>query len=528
MVDNDDKSTKHSHTTSDGTSRRDFVKITTGAASVGALGSLAGCSGGSDSGDGSDGSDSSGGDSDSSGGSDSGGSDTTSFTFISANAVENADTQEHFQSSMEDFASKNEGYQVDLQTASYGDITSTITTTVSSGNVPAFAETGGLGLQYLKEGQLADHSAFMQESETLPDQLTAAGQQVSNFRGFQWSLGAIRNTNSNLGIRPKNFAQAGIEDPFEELNTWSQFYDALQRIDEEQDIIAYEETGVPGDLESYWGYCRTAYEGGTDPWLRGEGTDPDVVVANPEMEEDRRRTDGMIKTCIQLADEFSSDEAASRGDEDIPALMISGRVASFTYALATANRWQSVDEDVQIGWNDGEGDYMLLPNPQLDPDFGDAIGVEDLSGLSGDHGGHVWALEQAHTIFDGVSDAKKEGAWRLGQYLLEDNDFVLPAWGEFYEAIPGLAPKLDAIRNEYDLPQNFEQSLQNQAEFGAQYSNTGGPWNVWPSDPIRWTDINETISQAIAGQHTAEETPGLVRERILTRLEQENTGSVPS
>ncbi|ERG99933.1 MAG: hypothetical protein J07HQX50_01087 [Haloquadratum sp. J07HQX50] len=29
--------------------------------------------------------------------------------------------------------------------------------------------------------------------------------------------------------------------------------------------------------------------------------------------------------------------------------MISGRVASFTYALATANRWQSVDENVQIG-----------------------------------------------------------------------------------------------------------------------------------------------------------------------------------
>jgi ABC-type glycerol-3-phosphate transport system substrate-binding protein len=495
-------------------SRRDFVKLTTGAAAVGAMGSLAGCTGGEDTGTG--------------GSDDSGGTDTTTFTFISANAVENADTQDHFQDSMEDFAAKNEGYEVDLQTASYGDIARTITSTVGAGNPPAMAETGGLGLQYLKEGRLANHDRFMSESASLPDDLTAAGQQISNFRGYQWSIGAIRNTNSNLGIRPKSFSEAGVEEPFSDLETWSQFYDALQTIDEEQDIIAYEETGVPGDLESYWGYARTAYTDGKDPWIRGDGTSPEVVVANPDMEEDRQRTDGMIKLCVSLADEFSSDEAAARGDEEIPALMVSGRVASFTYALATANRWRSVSEDVKIGWHDGEGDYMLLPNPKLDAEFGDAVGIDDLAGHTGDHGGHVWALEQAHTIFDGVSAAEQDGAWALGQYLLEDDDFVLPAWGEYYEAIPGAAPKLDRIRDTYDLPQNFAQSLQNQSQYGSQYGNTGGPWGVWPSDPIRWTDINETISQAIAGQYTMEETPGVVRERILTRLEEENVGSVPS
>jgi hypothetical protein len=393
---------------------------------------------------------------------------------------------------------------------------------VQNGNPPTLGESGGLGLQFFRDDQLVDHAAFMEESDSLPDDLTAPGQQVASFRGDWWSIGALRNTNTNLGIRPKTFSQAGIENPMEDLKTWSQFYDALQTIDQEQDIIAYEETGVPGDLESYWGYARTAYTEGKDPWIRGDGANPDVVIGNEDMEEDRQKTDGMIKACVNLADEFSSDESAQRGDEDIPSLMISGRVASFNYALATANRWRSVSEDVQIGWNDGQGDFMLLPHPKLDADFGNAIGIDDLSGHSGEHGGHVWALEQAHTIFAAAEDQQQEGAWMLGQYLLEDDDFVLPAWGEHYESLPGMATKLEPLKSEYDLPQNFQQSLDNQDTYGAQYSNTGGPWDVWPSDPIRWTDINETISQAIARQHSAEETPGIVRDRVLTRLEEEN------
>jgi len=56
------------------------------------------------------------------GGGDGGGSETVTVEFLSANAAENGDIQDHFNSSMEDFASKNDGYEVDLQTASYGDI----------------------------------------------------------------------------------------------------------------------------------------------------------------------------------------------------------------------------------------------------------------------------------------------------------------------------------------------------------------------------------------------------------------------
>jgi len=290
----------------------------------------------------------------------------------------------------------------------------------------------------------------------------------------------------------------------EDLKTWSQFYDALQTIDQEQDIIAYEETGVPGDLESYWGYARTAYTEGKDPWIRGDGANPDVVIGNEDMEEDRQKTDGMIKACVNLADEFSSDESAQRGDEDIPSLMISGRVASFNYALATANRWRSVSEDVQIGWNDGQGDFMLLPHPKLDADFGNAIGIDDLSGHSGEHGGHVWGHSSKRTRSSQRPRTSSRKGPGCSASTSSRTTTSSPRVGEHYEALPGMATKLEPLKSEYDLPQNFQQSLDNQDTYGAQYSNTGGPWDVWPSDPIRWTDINETISQAIAGQHSAE------------------------
>jgi hypothetical protein len=56
-------------------------------------------------------------------------------------------------------------------------------------------------------------------------------------------------------------------------------------------------------------------------------------------------------------------------------------------------------------------------------------------------------------------------------------------------------------------------------EYGPQYSVTGAAWDLDGTNKLRWTDLNETISQAMAGQHTVEETPGLVRERMLETLE---------
>lgn len=501
-------------------SRRQFVQATAATATVGALGALAGCSG--EQGGGSGGETESSGSTDSGGdtGSDSGGSESVTIDYLSAQAVENSSMRSHFQDSMKVFEEKNGNISVSLQTASYGDIRSKLSSTVSSGNPPTFAEAGGGGLQFYLNGSVPDHRPFIESTDFLPDDFTAANKESAQYRGEYWSGGGMRHTNSNLGISPKSFSEAGVSNPKEELSTWSGFLEAVRRIDEEQDIHAYEETGVPGDLESYWGYARTAYTEGTDPWMR-PSDDPDnpTVVVDNDDHEDQGKTDGMIKTCVKMANQFSSEQAAQRGDEDIPSLMLTGRVASFNYAVPTASRWTATKDNVKFGWQDGEGDFMLLPHPKVDPEFGSNFGISELEGVEGEHGGHMWALEQQQCVFE-ASDAKQNAAWELNKFLLNDNEFVLPAWGEYYEALPGLDSKLQAVLDEYDLAQPTEQAYKNADTYGAQYSTTGAAWDVPNVDPIRWTDINETISQAIAGQHTVEETPSLVRERVLKRLGQ--------
>lgn len=495
-------------------SRRRLMRSAAAASTVGALGALAGCTGEGENNSGG------GGDDSTDSGSDSSGSESITIDYLNAQAVENSSMKSHFQESLRAFEEKQGNVTVKLQTSSYGDIRSKLASTVSSGNPPTMAESGGGGLQFYLDGKVPDHAPFIEGSDRLPGEFTAANLESAQYRGEYWSAGGMRHTNSNLGISPKLFSQVGVSDPFSELSTWSGFLDAVRKIDEQTDAIAYEETGVPGDLESYWGYARTAYTGGTDPWMR-QSDDPDnptIVVAN-EDHEDQGKTDGMIKACVKMAQEFSSSESSQRGDEEIPSLMLTDRVASFNYAVPTANRWRATKEDVQFGWNDGEGDFMLLPHPKVDSEFGTNFGISELEGVEGEHGGHMWALEQQQTIFN-ASDAKQNAAWDLNMFLLGDDEFVLPAWGEHYEALPGLQPKLQKVLNEYDLAQSTEQSYKNADTYGKQYSTTGAAWDVKDTDPIRWTDINETISEAIAGQHSVEETPSLVRSRIQDRLGQ--------
>lgn len=505
---------------SENPSRRRFMRSAAAVTTAGALGGLAGCTGGGDSegSGGGGGATDSGSDSDTDSGSDSSGSESVTIDYLNAQAAENSSIKKHFQESLKAFEEKHGNVTVKMQTASYGDIRSKLASTVSSGNPPTIAESGGGGLQFYLDGDVPDHTPFIEKTDSLPGDYTAANLESAKYRGEFWSAGGMRNTNSNLGINPKLFSQVGVSDPMTELSTWSGFLDAVQRIDEQTDAIGYEETGVPGDLESYWGYARTAYTGGTDPWMR-QSDDPDnptIVVAN-EDHEDRGKTDGMIKTCVKMAKEFSSSESAQRGDEEIPSLMLTGKVASFNYAVPTANRWRAVKENVKFGWQGGEGDFMLLPHPKVDADFGSNFGISDLEGVEGEHGGHVWSLEQQQTIFN-ASDAKQNAAWDLNMFLLSDDEFVLPAWGQHYESLPGLQPKLQKILDKYDLAQSTEQAYKNVATYGKQYSTTGASWDVRDTDPIRWTDINETISEAIAGQHSIEETPSLVRKRIQDRL----------
>ncbi|MFC7130672.1 ABC transporter substrate-binding protein [Haloferax chudinovii] len=503
-------------------SRRRFMQSAAAASTVGALGALAGCSGGGgeNTDSGSDSNTDSGSDSNTDSGSDSSGSESITIDYLNAQAAENSSIKSHFQESLSTFEEQQGNVTVKLQTASYGDIRSKLASTVSSGNPPTMAEAGGGGLQFYLDGKVPDHSPFIEGTDRLPGDYTAANLDSAKYRGEYWSAGGMRHTNSNLGINPKLFSQVGVSDPASELSTWSGFLDAVRQIDEQTDAIAYEETGVPGDLESYWGYARTAYTGGTDPWMRqsDDPENPTIVVANDE-HEDQGKTDGMIKTCVKMAHEFSSSESAQRGDEEIPSLMLTGKVASFNYAVPTANRWRAIKDDVQFGWNDGEGDFMLLPHPKVDADFGSNFGISELEGVEGEHGGHMWALEQQQTLFN-ASDTEQNAAWDLNMFLLGDDEFVLPAWGEHYESLPGLQPKLQKILDEYELAQSTEQAYKNADTYGEQYSTTGAAWDVRDTDPIRWTDINETISEAIAGQHSIEETPSLVRSRIQDRLAQ--------
>ncbi|MDX1745055.1 MAG: extracellular solute-binding protein [Halobacteriales archaeon] len=535
---------------SDNASRRDFLKVTGAATTAGALGSLAGCTGGGGDGGGGGGgggqqTDESAGDTkqkgassffggdetetemsdDSSGSSSSdggGGGESVSISYLSAEAVENSKTKPHFQESISRFEEQMGDVSVSLQTASYGDIKSKLASSVEGGNPPALAEGGSTGLQFYFSGEVPSHQEFVEGSEHFPGKWSQANRDTALFRGDFWCGGSMRHSVSNLGIRPKLFSSAGVDSP-DQFETWSGFYDACQALAEENsDVFPYEETGVYNDLESYWGYSHTAYTGGKDPWIRGDPADPTVIINNMD-HDDRPRTDGMIQAAVKMANEFSSPESASRGDEEIPSLMLTDKVASFNYATQNYARWYTVKEDAQIGWHDGDGDFMLLPHPKVDPDFGAKIGIPDLEGIEGEHGGHVWALEQAQFVFSGFSDKQTQRAWDLNVFFHRDEQHVLKQYGELYQSIPGDSDMMQLLLQEYpNTPQNFTKVLENLGNYPSQYVTTGAPWDVGGTDQIRWTDINDTISQSIAGQRSAEDTPGVVAERVNKTLSEQN------
>lgn len=499
--------------------RRRFVKAG-GLAAGGAMGSLTGCLGGSD--DGGDGSGS--GDeitpteddsTDSGSGSEDGGSsESVTISFLSATVVENSQVNELFKKSMGRFEDQRENITVDLQGASYADIQNKLGSTVSAGDAPAIAEAGTLGLEYFQSGGVPDHGPWYEESENIPENFTQLNKDVSSFRGEWWCGGAVNGSVRGMGIRPKLLSQVGVTDPLAELETWSGTLDVIERLDEQfPDIIAWEETGVPADLESYWGEARTSYTNGDDPWIRGDPTDPDVLIGQEP------KTDGMVKNCIELASRYSSEEVASRGDEQLPALVVTDKVAMHPHASQSWVGYTAAKEDATFGWQDGDGDYMMVPLPKVDPDYGAAIGIPELEGVEGEHGGHVSAMQNSHSIFDVGDQKKMDAAWTLNEYMITDETHMLDIFGKGDPAVPQYKPILEVFEQELqDPPQPMPQALKQLQEYGGQYTATGALWDVSGTNTIRWTDINETLSQALAGQHSMDETPQLIRERILSTL----------
>lgn len=419
---------------------------------------------------------------------------------------------------MRTFEEEQGNVQVNLQTASYGDIRNKLASSVQSGNPPTFAESGSLSLQFWNSGDIPDHDPFIEGEEGLLEDWTGLNKQVAEFRGTFFNGGAPAGSGRGLAIRPKLVSQVGISDPLEEMATWSQTLDVIERLqDEFPDIIPWEETGTPPDLESYWGEARTAYTDGDDPWIRGDPTDPDVLV------NEEPATDGMIINCVKLAREYSSDESAGRPDEEMASIMLTDRAAMVPHGFQGWTPFTNVKEDAEIGWADGEGDVMLIPLPKVNPEYGSDIGIPELEGIQGEHGGHVSALEASHAVFKHDDQTKMEASWELNMWVQQSPDHVLPIYGEADPGLPQSQSVIELFQEELDPPQMYTEALRQVGTYGPQYTATGAAWDVFGTSQIRWTDINETISEGIAGQYDMEDLPSLIRERIDTTLEEQNS-----
>jgi hypothetical protein len=127
-------------------------------------------------------------------------------------------------------------------------------------------------------------------------------------------------------------------------------------------------------------------------------------------------------------------------------------------------------------------------------------------------------------MFAGFDQAQLEAGWALNRFFHRDEQHVLEQYGETYPSIPADSDMQQVLLDELgdDLPQNFAQVLENLGNYGTQYNNTGAPWDVGGTDQIRWTDINETISQAIAGQINGADLVGEVQSRVQTTLDEQN------
>jgi ABC-type glycerol-3-phosphate transport system substrate-binding protein len=497
------------HGTDDGPSesRRRFLKGAGSVTAAGALGALAGCTGnGEDQGGNGD---QSGAGGDQSSGGDSGGSEGITVSFWSGDAAENSSTRSYYQQSMKNYESQHENVNVDLQPMSYGDMATKLVSAVQAGNAPDMAQGGATALQFYFNDKLVDHGKYIEQAEGLPDNWTKANLTAATYRDKFWAGGSPRHTYTMLGLVPKFFKDVGVSDP-SQISTWTGFRRALDKIKKQHpNTYAFEVTGSPGDLESYWGEARTAWTGGKDPWIEGSGENTSVKIGK------NGRTDGMILNNIDLANTYSSPQASKRGDEQMPSLMLTGRIASFSYAVGNAPRYRAVKDDVTFGW---DGDIWQGPIPKLDKNYGKEFNIPELAGKEGEHGGHAWGLEQQKQVYKGSNNPDE--AWNLLYWTNTSADHLVKLYGEIYPAAAAYKPLNEKILNAYKdkTPQIFDAMLNAAQEYGTQYQPTGAAWDIKQTSQIRWTDINETLSQGIAGSIKREKVPQVMRDRVMKTL----------
>jgi ABC-type glycerol-3-phosphate transport system substrate-binding protein len=501
--------------------RRDLLKAAGTLTATGSLSALAGCSAGDGDGDGggteTGGGDTetttSGGDTETTAGDDSSMQETVTISYWSSIPTANAEARQWFPKSLKNFEQKQDGnVTVTLQPVTPSGLLDQIRSAVAAGNVPDLAEGGSLGTTLLEDGVTIDHTPYAEESN-YPDGTVDLCNIGAKYRDKWFASGVDSTAAYMMGLRPKFFKQVGIDDPMEQLQTWTDVRRAYDEVKSEfPNVQAHEVTGKWNDLEVYWTEAHTSYQDGTDPWLdvrdQGSYDDPYVKIGeNP-------RTDEMIRNNIDLAQSYSSASAAQRTDEEIPSLMLTDRVASFHYGLGGFTRYQQVDEDVTFGW---DGDIYEQVMPRLDPNFGDEYGFPGLAGKEGSHGGNSSNVG-GRLVFEGSDN--KDLAWDLEVYVKTDLDNIVPMSTKYYPRPPVWKEALSEIREKHlsDMPQVYQAGIQALDEYPVNFYGTGSKWDIPPVDQIRWRDINETLSTAIAGDHSKEETPGVIRQKVQKTL----------
>jgi ABC-type glycerol-3-phosphate transport system substrate-binding protein len=490
--------------------RRKFLET----AAVGALGALAGCSGADDDGSGGEGGETTAGE-----------QESIEITYWGSERTHNPIAQEWYPNTIQKFEESfaDQNVTLDLTTYAPGDLTEKVQTAVQQGNAPGVSQ----GTEtFWRENVLYDMASFWEEYPELSNTDNAPASMLAGarYRG-SYIGGPDHTTPIQTAVVPKWFKQVGAEP--EDLTTWTGFRRALDKIDQETDVeFAYEETGTTYDLETYWGHARTSYTDGTDPWLdvEEEGTSSDPIIKVDK----EPATDGMIHNTLDLAETYSSPQAASRGDEELPNMFFTDRAASMGYGVGGFQRYQTVKEDATFGW---DGDVYEFADPKLDANYGDEFGNDMLAGIEGERGGHMFA--SATGLFkQGLPDDQrhKEMAWNWS--LWNDttiiSDYNIPRWyGYAYPRTIAWFPAHEAARSYMkqelgNVPQVWTAGNESIQQWSENFQATGNPWDVGGRDQIRWIDTNQTISETMAGQHDRSEVTSLIAERIQTTLDEQN------
>ncbi|MFC4552869.1 MULTISPECIES: ABC transporter substrate-binding protein [Halorussus] len=477
-----------------------------GGVSAGALGALAGCAGQSNDGKKTDGEGNANSKDDTAANKDGGQQESVTVSYWSGKAAETPQLKQYFQKGMKTFEKQNSKVKVDLSVMSWDQLNQKYITTMQSGtNPPDLAAAGTYGLEMFQNGKVAELSTFMEGDSDLPEKWTPAMQEATDYRGKQWAAGIGGLNTTVFALRSDIFRNAaGIQNPEKELKTWTQMRRALDKIKKNTDAHAYEVTGTQADVEPYWGNARTAYTGGTDPWIdvedKGSSKDPHVKPGKAA------RTDGMIKNNIDLGKAYSTDKHPSRGDEGVIPLFVRGDIASYGYSLSVKSI-KAINPDATFGW---DGEAYALAAPKLDPNYGNEFDIPELADKKGQHGGHSWTLEGQLCLTK--SSKVKDAAFKLAKFRNTSKDFGLPLYVDpkLAQSVPAYKPLLEAIQqSKYEKmrtqPLNKQISLLE--NYGDNYRTTGAKWDIPSTSTIRWDNIGGTMAKAYAGQIKRDKAP---------------------